>query len=88
MIQLRTSSSIFHQRVAMSKKDFGETIPGVMHIGVLLRRSRAPVTNFPLANQAAFYMLFISSHLPLAILQVTMEDSIPLRCGLIFLVTS
>lgn len=50
-----------------------------MHIGVLLRGSRAPVTNFPLANVAAFYMLFILSHLPLEILQVTMEDSIPLK---------
>lgn len=57
-------SLIFHQRIAMSKKDFAETVQSGMDISVLFRRAGAPMTNFPLANLAAFYRLFTLSLCP------------------------
>lgn len=44
--------------------------------------------DFPSGESSGIYRLFILSHLPWAVSRVTMKDSIPLRYGLIFFVTS
>lgn len=52
---------------------------GGMDIGMLLRRYRTLITNFPLANYRYFIGCYELSRLSLAVSRVTMKDSIPLE---------